>query len=413
MRAPTVGVYVHVPFCERICPYCDFAVVRAGRRLDPALEERTVRGLLAELALRRADFDGLALDTIYFGGGTPSLLEPGSVARLVEAACEAFAAPTRDALEVTLEVNPSTVERARLPGFREAGVSRLSIGVQSFDDEVLHRLGRAHRAGEARATLDAARAAGFDNVSLDLIFAAPGQRLAGLERDLEQALAFGPRHVSAYGLTIEPGTPFARAAARGQLALPDEDEAVAMIERIEACLGEAGLDRYEISSFAIPGFESRHNRRYWERTPVLGLGVGAVSCDPGSSRAPHGARRTNLRALPAWLERVEAGRTAEAEPPEVLDAATARGEAMFLGLRTRAGVDARGFAQEFGAPPRSFFGGEIERLVDAGLLDEAPAGELRLTRRGRLLSDSVFERFVGGGESPREPREIDGQGARW
>jgi oxygen-independent coproporphyrinogen-3 oxidase len=385
-----------VPFCERVCPYCDFAVVQA-RPLLPAVEARYTAALLRELRARRADFAGRTLESVYFGGGTPSLLSPGSVATLVEGVRETFApaAAIAPAVEVTLEVNPSTVERERLTAFRASGVTRLSIGIQSFDDTVLRRLGRAHRAEEGRRTIRAARAAGFDNVSLDLIFAAPGEDDATLLRDLGEVVAFAPEHVSPYGLTIESGTPFARAAARGQLALPDEDRAARMMELVEARLEAAGLARYEISSFARPGFASRHNRRYWERRAVLGVGVGAWSCEPAGPDAPHGARRANLRTLDAWLARIEAGLPGDAGPREVLDVATARGEAMFLALRTAAGLRARDFSGEFGAPPRSFWGEEIDRLVSGGLLvEDAPGGDLRLSPRGRMLSDSVFACFV-------------------
>lgn len=391
MRDRTVGVYLHVPFCERVCPYCDFAVV-AARQLAREAEAAYVEALLVELALRRTAFAGLALETIYLGGGTPSLLTPASVGRLVESVRRSFppgAAPP----EVTLEVNPSTLERERLPGFRDAGVDRLSIGVQSFDDTVLRRLGRAHRGEEAWRTLAAARDAGFENVSLDLIVAAPGQSAASLEHDLDQALGFGPEHVSCYALTVEEGTPFALAARRGQLALPDDDAAAALLERTGERLLSAGLDRYEISNFARPGRASRHNCRYWARRPVLGLGVSAWSSEPPSAAFPHGARRGNLRELPGYLERVGAGRTAEAAPPETLAPAAQRGEVMFLALRTMRGLEAEAFAAEFGAPPRAFYGASIERLRAAGLLEEAEGGDLRLTPRGVLLSDSVFAEF--------------------
>lgn len=391
-----IGVYVHVPFCERVCPYCDFAVV-AARPLAADREREYVDALLAELEQRAADLAGPAgaprpLASLYFGGGTPSLLAPESVARLVAAVRARF--PGGDAVETTLEVNPSTTERARLPGFRAAGVNRLSIGVQSFQDDTLKRLGRAHGAGESRATLAAARAAGFGDVSLDLIVAAPGQRLADLERDLDEALAFAPEHVSAYQLTIEPGTPFERAAARGQLALADEDEGVAMLERLAARLAAGGLDRYEISSFARPGHAARHNRRYWERQPVLGLGMGAWSSEPATPEAPHGTRRANPRSLAVYLARIAAGAGAAEEPAERLDAATARGEAAFLALRTMRGLDAAGFAAEFGAAPRAFWPDAIAEAVAAGWLLESDAGDLRLSDAGLLLSDSLFERFV-------------------
>src|SRR5262245_21047646 len=274
----TVGVYVHVPYCERVCPYCDFAVVAAPRLAAPR-EERLVAALRAELAARAPAFAGRTLASVYFGGGTPSVLRPGSLAGGLEVVRGAFAAPAAES-EITLEVNPSTLESARLPAFRAAGVTRVSLGIQSFDDGVLRRLGRAHRAAAGHAALAACRAAGFANVSLDLLFAAPGQDLATLERDLAVARAFGPEHVSAYELTWEPETPFGRAAARGRLAPAPEELALQMIETVEARLAEAGFERYEISSYARPGFESAHNRRYWERRPVLAVGPGAASLDP-------------------------------------------------------------------------------------------------------------------------------------
>jgi oxygen-independent coproporphyrinogen-3 oxidase len=393
MRDATVGVYAHVPYCERVCPYCDFAVV-AARRLAPAREERFVAALAAELAARVPAFAGRALASLYLGGGTPSLLHAESVARLVEAVRRAFAPVPGAAVEVTLEVNPSTLERSRLPAFRAAGVTRVSVGIQSFDDGALRRLGRAHRAEEGSATLAACREAGFANLSLDLLFAAPGQDLAALERDLERTLAFGPEHVSAYELTLEPETPFGRAAARGRLAPAPEELAARMIETVEARLGAAGFGRYEISSYAKPGFESAHNRRYWERQPVLALGPGAASLDPPAAGTPFGLRRTNVRSEVEYLARIESGRPADAAPPEALDPHTARGEAAFLALRTGRGLAAVGFAAEFGGPPRAFFAEPIDRLVAAGLLAEAPAGDLVLTARGRILSDTVFAEFV-------------------
>lgn len=393
MNDPTLGLYVHVPFCERVCPYCDFAVVRTPA-LAAEAERRFVDALLRELAARAEAFLGLRLETLYFGGGTPSLLGPGSVARIVEAVRACFDAPPATALEITLEVNPSTLERERLPGFRAAGVNRLSIGVQAFDDGVLKRLGRAHRANEARATLTAAREAGFENVSLDLIFAAPGQSLASFARDVEEVIRFAPRHVSAYALTIEAGTPFALAASRDQLALADEDETIGMMTLLADRLAAAGLPRYEISNFAAPGFASRHNTRYWTRRAVLALGPGAHSTEPRTPAAPHGARRANTRDLATWLARIESGEPADAQPIERLAAATARGEAMMLGLRMAAGVDARAFATEFAAPPRAFFAHEIDPLASEGLLAISDAGDLRLTPRGILLADAIAARFV-------------------
>ena len=385
---PDVGVYVHVPFCERVCPYCDFAVV-ARRSLSPGEEALYVDALRRELDQRRSDFAGRRLATVYLGGGTPALLTPRSVGELLDAIGAAF--PGEHPEEVTLEANPSTVERGRLPGFRAAGVDRISLGVQSFDDETLRRLGRAHRAEAAHRTIEACRAAGFANLSLDLITAAPHQSLESAGRDLAAALSHAPEHVSAYELSIEPGTPFALASERGQLARPNEEDAVAMLERTEATLVDAGYRRYELSNYARPGSEARHNRRYWQRRPVLGLGVGAFSTDPPSAQRPFGSRRSNPRSLDAYLERV-----ARRTPPEteVLDAAVARREAVFLALRTAEGLDAAQFAAEFGASPREGYAAEIDELCGAGLLEESAVGDLRLSPRGRLLADSVFSHFV-------------------
>ena len=381
-----VGVYVHVPWCERVCPYCDFAVV-AARRLPRERQARYVDALLAELSLRRRDYGERALASLYLGGGTPSLLEPEELARVIDAVRASFAPAA--GLEITLEVNPSSTERARLPDFRAAGVTRISLGAQSFDDGTLKRLGRAHRARAIHAVLEAIRATGFEQLSLDLLFAAPGQTREALDADLDALLAAEPQHVSAYELTLEPGTPFAAAAARGRLALPDEGLVAEMLLQVEARLAAAGFARYELSNFARPGFESVHNRRYWERRPVLGLGVGAVSTDPPDAAHAHGVRRFNPRELERYLAAPGAAADVELLTPPV-----ARGEAIFLALRTARGVDAAAFAREFGAAPRHFFAAAIEQLRGDGLLAEGDAGDLRLTPRGRMLADSVFAWFV-------------------
>ena len=403
-----VGVYVHVPFCVRICPYCDFAVEAAPELLrDPAAEvfrdreDRTVSALIAELEARRPTFAGRRLSTLYFGGGTPGLLRAESLARIREAVWSAFPpladaqSPSAPPVEVTLEVNPSTLERDRLKAFAEqAGVNRLSVGVQSFDDSVLKALGRAHGVDEIHRTLQAARSAGFDNLSLDLMFAVLHQTPSMLEADLEAVLAFQPEHVSTYELVHEPGTPFGRATQSGQLETFDEDGAADMLLRIESVLGEAGYERYELTNFARPGRASRHNQRYWARAPVLAIGPGAHSTDPVAPGRPFGARIGNERSWSVWLERIETGQPLAPGSEEILEAGQALSEAFFLGLRTRAGVSAAGIQTEFGASPRSFSPETVERLMGAGLIVESPAGDLALTSRGRLLADEVAAAFV-------------------
>ncbi len=385
-----VGLYVHLPFCERICPYCDFAVV-AARPLETERAERYVDTLLRELAMRRAVYGDRPLRTVYFGGGTPSLVDPALLARVLAAAREAFPGAPE---EVTLEANPSRAEASRFRAFREAGVTRLSLGAQSFDDATLKRLGRAQGAADVWAAVRAARSAGFDALSVDLIFAAPGQRLADLEAELDALGEVAPEHASLYELTVEAGTPFALAAERGQLARAPEDEVAAMYARLQERLEAAGLLRYEVSNYARPGREARHNRRYWRRQPVLGLGVGAWSLEPPREGAPFGRRPGNPRSLAAYCARIDAGGPATEEGAEPIRAEQARAEAMFLGLRTREGVPADLFEREFGAPPRVFFEAAIEAFAADGLLEEDFDGTLRMSERGLLLADSVAAAFV-------------------
>jgi len=317
---------------------------------------------------------------------------------------------TRVLIETTLELNPSTLEHARLPAFRAAGINRLSIGIQSFQDEQLKRLGRAHRAHVAHATLDAARAAGFANLSLDLIFALPGQTLALLDRDLDDLIAFRPEHVSTYELTFEPGTPFGRALASGRMQACDEDLAADMIEHVERRLTAEGYDRYEISSYARGGNRSRHNARYWQRQTVLGLGMGAHSFEPRSAHHPHGRRRGNPRSLEVWLRGVADDPT-RIGSEEVLSTVTAGGEAVFLALRQREGLSAGTFRAEFGGLPRDYFEDEIELALQRDWLVEGEPlpGDLRLTPAGRLVADSVAALFVCAEEGvPARPVEIGG-----
>ncbi len=382
-----VGVYFHLPFCERVCPYCDFAVV-AGH--PGAREARTLAALEAELGARAADFPALPLASIYFGGGTPSLFQARSIARLLEAASRAFAGAPR---EVTLELNPGSSERARLPAFFEAGVTRLSVGVQSFDDQVLQRLGRAHRARACHATLEAARQAGFERLSVDLIFGVPGQSTALALDDVAAALDHGIEHISAYALSAPAGTALAAAVKKGLVRMPEQDLLADMMLAIAAKLEAAGFARYELSSYAKPGHEALHNARTWQRRPVLGVGMGAHSYLPPALAPPSGARPANERDYEAWCARIERG---DFQPPQpaLLDRRAARAEAAFLALRTREGLCADAFAHEFGAAPRAFYASAIERAIAADTLRENERGDLTLTTRGWLLADAVFEGFV-------------------
>jgi len=259
---------------------------------------------------------------------------------------------------------------------------------------VLKRLGRAHRADEGRKTLAAARDSGFEQLSVDLLFGVPEQTEAALARDLAELSEFAPQHVSAYGLTIESGTPYARGVAAGTLELPEPDTAAAWTDRVWSALEAAGLRQYEISSFARPGCEAVHNQRYWNRRPVLGLGMGAWSSEPRTEHAPFGVRRSNVRELAPYLRAAERRLAPDAGPAEVLSKETARFEATFLALRTRDGLRAEGFEAEFGVTPRQLYGKAVDELRAGQMLRESENGDLRLTRRGRLLADSVLGRLL-------------------
>jgi oxygen-independent coproporphyrinogen-3 oxidase len=370
-------LYVHVPFCAKICPYCAFYVHRGGT----ALQREFVAALRAEWARAKDEFP-LAPDTVYFGGGTPSVLSAELFAELaqelvlrkdgVSSNCRAQNRPPR---EFTLEVNPATVTPEKAAAWRKAGVNRISLGTQSFDAKQLKLLGRQHRPGDIAETCALLRGHGFDNINIDLMFALPGQGEAEWESTLHAALACGPRHISAYALTYEEDTPFFEKLQQG-VWRRDEELEIAMFERTRAVLGAAGLVDYEISNFARPGFESRHNLGYWRGEDYLGLGPSACSTVSTS-------RWRNLPDTRAYAERIKRGESVR-EEREHLDAATRARERIMFGLRMREGV------------ARAAFGGQVKRLRELetdGLAFEE-AGRVRLTPRGQLVADSVAAIFV-------------------
>jgi putative oxygen-independent coproporphyrinogen III oxidase len=379
------GVYVHFPYCAHRCPYCDFAVTTAP---VPA-GGRYARAVLAELGQRAAPFDGLELVSLYLGGGTPSRWDVAEVAEVVAAVRRRF--DGRALREVTIEANPESCDRARLQAWREAGVNRVSIGVQSFDPGVLAQLGRRHD-GEAAGRAIAAAAAVIPNVSVDLIYAGRRSSPASAAADARRAVACGAVHVSAYALTLDAEVlaeevPLARARRSGRLAFPGDEEAVAQARVIAAALRRAGLHRYEVSNFARPGLESVHNRLYWAGESYLGLGAGAAGCRRGPDDSlPAGAaavRWQNLRDAGAWLDAVEAGRSPTGEEDRISPAAD-RNERLMLGLRTRDGVPLEGLT-----PPQRR---EVAELLRRRLA-VTRGGRLVLTSRGLLLESAVAERL--------------------
>jgi putative oxygen-independent coproporphyrinogen III oxidase len=376
--ARPLGIYVHYPYCTHRCPYCDFAVSTER----PPGAGRYARAIVAELGLRAAAFEGLAPRSLYLGGGTPSLWDPGEIAEVISAVRSRFALPP--GAEVTIEANPESTDRARLRAWRAAGVNRVSVGVQSFDPGVLAKLGRRHSPGAAEAAIRAA-ADELGNASVDLIYAARRSTVAIARADAARAAAAGAAHVSAYALTLDPEVlaeevPLARMARQGRLPLPDEEETTAQARAVAATLRRAGLRRYEISNFARPGFESIHNRLYWEAESYLGLGAGAYGCLRGAEGS---VRYGNDRDALGWLAAVEAGRVATAEEDRI-DARADRNERLMLRLRTAGGapLDALSPAQAREAA-----------ALRAHRLAVARDGRLVLTSRGLELHSAVSERL--------------------
>jgi oxygen-independent coproporphyrinogen-3 oxidase len=384
MTAPSHHLYFHVPFCRLVCAYCDFVTV-GGRAADiPGY----VAALHAELAMRQAPGD---LRTVYFGGGTPSLLQADAVAGLLVAAEARWRATPQ---EVTLEANPSAREAPDWAGLRAAGVNRISLGVQSLRDADLRALARGHTGAEAAAAFQQARAAGFENISVDLIYGVPGQTPAGWRDGLRRAVALEPDHVSLYALQLalapdEWAAP-ARAGAlrwRRRVAAGQDDALAAdQYRTAEEMLDAAGYRHYELSSWARPGRESQHNGAYWDRRPYTGVGVGAHSYDGAALRS------WNQRDLDAYLADVEAGRLPRVGS-EQLDEPTRAFEAVALGLRWVEGISRSAFAAEFGADPAARYPEAVAAGVADGLL-EVNVDRLRLTARGRLLASEALLGFL-------------------
>jgi oxygen-independent coproporphyrinogen-3 oxidase len=373
-----LGLYIHVPFCRAICNYCNF-----NRGLfDADLKRRYVDAVIAEIAAH-GEVERPAADTIYFGGGTPSLLTPDDVSRIIGACRQAFEV-VRDA-EITLEANPETVSVAQFAGIREAGVNRLSLGVQSLRDEELIRLSRLHDARRARAAFQQAREAGFDNVSLDLMMWLPGQRPDQWLESVDGVIALAPEHVSLYLLEVYPNAPLRDEMARANWSqAPDEDAAamyLAAMDRLES----AGLLQYEISNVARAGCWSRHNVKYWSDGEWLGIGCGAHSTRSG-------VRWKNVSGTEEYVERVVRRESVRTEV-RLLTPDERLGEALFMGLRLTAGIDLLEVGRLYDKDVWRRFGPELQPFVDEGLL-EHEAGRVRLTRRGMLLANEVMAVFV-------------------
>ena len=374
-----LGLYIHIPFCSAICNYCNF-----NRGLfDAALKEQYVAALLREIAAKGDGPAAAEADTIFFGGGTPSLLEPSEIAAIISA-CRAAFAVTPDA-EITLEANPETVTPERLAGFRAAGVNRLSYGVQSFRDDELQRLSRLHSASRAADAFGMARAAGFDNISLDLMMWLPQQSIAQWLESVDALVDLGPDHASLYILELYPNAPLREAMARAKWSLAPDDDAAEMYLEAMTRLDRAGYHQYEISNVAREGRESRHNLKYWTDGEWLGFGCGAHS----TRRA---VRWKNLSSTTDYIAAVAAGGQLDAERRE-LTAREALEEALFTGLRLVRGIDLNAVKTRYGADVWALYGHELERFRDTGLLIY-DGRLLRLSRAGMLLANEIMSLFL-------------------
>lgn len=380
------GVYLHIPFCKSRCSYCDFAT---DIYRDSAAVKRYVVAVCKEIA----SFDnggkqsglatGTEIDTIYFGGGTPSLMEPLQVERILAAVRSVL--DVKPLAEITMEMNPATVTPETLAAYRSLGINRASFGVQTFDDRALKLLARGHDANDARTTFRMLRDVGFDNISFDLIAGLPGQTLRQWERNLDEAVSMRPEHLSLYLLEIHEGTPLAEQVRSGRQPPPDPELAAEMYEMMLDRLAAAGYAQYEISNFARPGFESRHNSKYWRLEPVYGFGVSAHSFD--------GRRRyANERDTAKYVAMIENGQSAVTETNH-LDKKQLSGEFAFLNLRLTEGLDLQEYRSLFGSSIEAEFHSELSGLAEADLISLV-GDRLRLTRKGMLYSNEVFSIFV-------------------
>ncbi len=384
---PKPGVYLHIPFCKSRCSYCDFATdvyrdsAAVDRYVSALCREIETASLLPGVPPFRYGSDlKPPIDTLYFGGGTPSLLTPKQLERILNAINSRFT--LNEGTEITIEMNPGTVTPETLDAFRSLGVNRASFGVQTFDDTALKLLARGHDANDARNTFTMLREAGFDNVSLDLIAGLPGQLLQTWRQNLDEALRMAPEHLSLYLLEINEGTPLAEQIRSGRQPLPDEDLAAEMYELMLDRLAAAGYEQYEIANFSKPGRRSRHNSKYWTLDPVFAFGVSVHSFDGRQ-------RYSNERDTAKYVDMIESGNSAEVMREDI-DRAS---EFVFLGLRTENGIDLADYKQQFGEDLIDKYSSELERVQDAELIEIAN-GRMFLTRKGKLFSNEVFAVFV-------------------
>jgi len=371
------GLYVHIPFCHRKCGYCDFNSYALSGEIVSAF----VDALHQEI--ERCPYAGVRVPTVFFGGGTPTFLDGETLARLLEHLHQRFAIDA--SAEITIEANPGSVNRKQLCILRRAGFNRLSFGVQSFDADELKRMDRIHTPQDVLRGVDEARTAGFNNLNLDLIFALPDQTLSRWESNLKQAVALCPEHLSLYALMLEPNTRFYHLYQKGKLRLPDEETQVAMFRLAQHLTREAGYRQYEISNYALPGYECRHNLIYWHNLPYLGFGPGAVSFFEGR-------RWTNIKHPREYVRRVHAGESLELESEHLTGWASVA-ETIMLGLRLLDGIDLAQLEQRYGLPVRTYYQPVIQKMVVRGWLAQQ-GSRIYLTEEGLLWHSEVAMAFL-------------------
>lgn len=369
-----IRLYVHIPFCVQKCLYCDFLSWRDSREN----QERYVQALCREIRACRGRYPD-RVSSLFFGGGTPSVLEPGLMEKMIEALAEVFS--FAQDVEMSIEANPGTVNAEKLRVYQKMGLNRLSFGLQSAHNRELRKLGRIHTWEEFLECYDLARKAGFENINVDLMWGIPGQTPDSWQKTISQVLELAPEHISAYSLIVEEGTPFAQM----ELALPKEEAERRMYETAVEMLGSQGYRQYEISNYALPGKECAHNRGYWQRDDYLGLGLGASSLFENQ-------RWNNTDSMEAYLEK--SGYPEQIQVcRENLSMKEQMEETMFLGLRMTEGIGQEQFREEFGISVEAVYGEAIRKLEILGLL-QGDGGRLCLTRKGIPLSNQVFVEFL-------------------
>lgn len=386
MKDNTIGIYIHIPFCVKKCPYCSFNSFEAA----DIQEDIYISAVLKELALHidaMPDLSGRVLETIYIGGGTPSLISPKGIEKILNNIRQVFL-PAQQ-LEITLEVNPGTVTFEKLLQFKGAGVNRISLGIQSLNENVLKSLGRIHSVRDSLTCFENSVRAGFNNIGIDLIYGVQGQCLKEWDEDINTAVSLRPQHISAYNLTIEKGTPFFRLYKDGNMILPSEEEQVRMFDLTIDTLSSGGYNQYEISNYSWEGFESRHNNRYWLCNDYIGLGAGAHSY---LSYPDWGVRWWNETVPDTYVNAIQHNIRAAAGM-EHLTEKEAVTEAVFLGLRRIKGIDLDWFSKRFGFSLKESCARNIAAMEAGGLLFERE-NRLILTRKGLIVADSVITELI-------------------